>query len=586
MRPLAGRAATLAPLLIVSLALVALFALRFQVLFTQNVNWDEFAFLAKVHAYLRGELSSRLLTFHVHFFTWVPTTVDGELRQVVAMRVVMFGCALSSAFSTYVVGRRLLGSAPSALFAVVAGQSLSHVITHGASARYDPVVAAAFLGAGALLLSERRGATAVAGVLFAVGAMVSLKILLFLPSLLGLLALWALFPAVTPGGARTDAARAALQFVASLGVAFGVLYVAHAATLAPAPRAVGQLAVSNLTSMAGRALGDHDGNTGKYLASSLTWDWGVWTLCALGVAMAIATLASPRRSPAERRASAGLLCLALPLIALVAYRNSFPYFYTCVVPPASLVAALPLARLLRAIEQRPLAASLAAILALVPQASRALEWRAYNLHDQLASQGALLEAVHQVFPAPVPYVDRCSMVGSFPKVGPFMSGWVMGQYRRAGQPIMRELLERERPLFLLQNIETLRLAKAWDPNEPRRLLREDFEVLRDNFVPYWGPLWVAGKTVRITDGAGAFDIVIAGPYRVAEPVALRLDGIEVEPGAIVELAVGAHHLEVHQPDGIDRVTLRTAGAKPAPDTEPPRGNVFQGFAFHRRPRVE
>src|SRR5262245_24369690 len=37
-----------------------------------NVNWDEFYFLEFVHQDVRGELTGRFQTFHVHLFSWLP----------------------------------------------------------------------------------------------------------------------------------------------------------------------------------------------------------------------------------------------------------------------------------------------------------------------------------------------------------------------------------------------------------------------------------------------------------------------------------------------------------------------------------
>src|SRR5690606_28601191 len=105
------------PPVILTVLVMGALLLRARLLTTLNINWDEFYFLSRVHAYLHGALSDRLLTFHVHLFRWVPSTSSSEIQQIFAMRAVMLGCGVATVVALAWLGRRLLGSVTAGLFA-------------------------------------------------------------------------------------------------------------------------------------------------------------------------------------------------------------------------------------------------------------------------------------------------------------------------------------------------------------------------------------------------------------------------------------------------------------------------------------
>lgn len=582
-----------APLLVALVLLVGLIVARVRLAHSINIHWDEFYFLSKVHSYARGELTGKLLTFHVHFLGWVRDAAATEVLQVLRLREVMLGFGAIAALATLVIGRRLIGGGTvpalvGASFAVLAGQSLSLVLNHGASARYDPIVVALFLVAGALLVSGGRANTVLAGVVTALCLLVSIKSALYLPTLLGLLLcrwLWA------PAAERRSVLGDAALFAAAALLTFAPLLALHAASLAPEPAAVtaAPLGPASTSSGLGAILAkvvvlDRGLPNAKALIGSLRWDTAYWALLFIGVVMASISVGRGDREVKQR--SAQLLCFALPLTALLFYRNSFHYFYVSVIPPAALLVGLVFGRAAKGLAQRPLLAAVAVLVMAAPSARAASLWYAYNSDDQLVVQKQIVDAVHETFPTPVPYVDRCAMIGSFKKSGPFMSTWTLGEYRKRGTPVMREALRRERPQFLLQNISSLEVQRGFKGGRGfHRLLREDFMVLKESFIPHWGPLWVAGKTVTLAPADGApseIDVVIAGSYRLEASAAVLVDGRSLEPGATVELAEGRHQLAATQAD-ISTVTLRTASARPPPQRPPPPPRVFEGFRYRTAP---
>lgn len=586
--------------------MIVVFVLRARLIYTLNVNWDEFHFLAQVHSYLRGELSAKLLTFHVHLFGWVTSTSPNEAIQVLHLREAMFACAVVSSLCMAFVGWRLFTSPTAALFAVFVGQSTSYLLDHGASARFDSLLSMLFAIAAALLAARAgtsRSRAASAGVVFAVAVLVSVKVVVLLPALLAMCC-WPLIDAAP--GERRMAARAALIDVAWFGglalVAYLVLYAVHTSELAGAPTAARVASTARGASLFDIVTRQFSGEvlpTPDPLVETLRWDVPYWVLFGVGGALAFVGIGA---GGVGRRVGIKTLLFALPLGSVALYRNAFPYFYVCLLPAAGLLAGLVALRIEQGAARRTggsvKVGATALIVALaLPSLFQAVHWYRYNSDDQLSEQLRTIDVVHEVFPDPVPYIDRCSMIGSFREVGPFMTTWVLEDYRAAGVPIMAALLERERPHFLLQNIDTLELTNAYSGASKRRLLKEDFFTLRDGFVPHWGPLWVAGKGMRL--GATLFpavlEIAAAGSYRVElmelmEPgpvlldatSAIEIDGTQVGNGDVLPLAAGNHVVRsAFQGDLI----LRIASARPPPAVPTPVEPLFTPLRF-RTSRTE
>jgi hypothetical protein len=186
-------------------------------------------------------------------------------------------------------------------------------------------------------------------------------------------------------------------------------------------------------------------------------------------------------------------------------------------------------------------------------------------------QAAILRVIHDRFPAGSHYIDGRTMVSSFQKEGLFMSGWGMTDYRAAGVPVMAGVLRNAPPAFLLANDRALYL-EAFTPEEseanPFGLLAADVRTLQDNFVPFWGPIWVPGH--RIEAGDTAIETFAAGTYINQGPVAVEIAGRRVEPGGTIALAQGVDPVAA----GVN-TTLAMAIESPAEAPPPPP--TFGGF---------
>ena len=568
--PWAERLTAWLPWLLFALV-VALLGFRLQLVFVANVNWDEFLYLSKVHAHLRGELASSVQSFQVHLFGWLANVSDNEVEQVVAARLAIFALSLGSAGLLYLIGRRFL-SASGALFALLCYQGFSNVVDHGASFRADPICAFLLLVAVALLLMPRRPlwAAPAAGLAIAVTLLVSIKALLYLPLIA------AVFLSLAwPAEGRARGLRDAAVFLAALALAVGGLFALHAAALPDA-------AQTDTVGFAGQSaskmfLSGAFFPRWLFFLRSLLKDPVAWLAMAAGAAFAVSLVLE--RAPAKRAEGLLLLGFLTPLLVLPLYRNAFPYFYVFILAPGILLAGVAFDRLVAAGKER--GAQLPAIVALACAAVilAGLVGRGALLKaDETGAQRQLVEAVHQVFPEPVPYIDWAGMIGRYPKLGFFMSSWGLESYWAYGRPIFREIIVAQRPLFLITDVRALDLTRPWGQarvGDGYRLLKRDHDLLAANYVPHWGPIWVVGKSLALfSQWETEFEILIPGPYRLEAADPIRIDGVLYEPGAEVSLTIGRHRAKASL-DGT--VVLRWAAARSGPEQAPLDEPVYRGF---------
>jgi len=180
----------------------------------------------------------------------------------------------------------------------------------------------------------------------------------------------------------------------------------------------------------------------------------------------------------------------------------------------------------------------------------------------------------------VPYIDWCSAVSSFPKKGFFMSTWGMENYLAANRPVMKKILETEHPVFLVANKPLL------DTSIPRinpftkayyALLEPDYNILKDNFIPHWGPVWVAGKSIQFKGASRphSFDILIPGIYTIEASGPIILDGLNHITGDTITLTRGSHTV-LPGPE-VKSMTIRWGKHLYRPDGQPLNLPSFYGF---------
>jgi hypothetical protein len=543
--------------ILLTLAIAAALVLKFALVFRLNVNWDEFFYLSFVQDYLRGTVSDRFQTFHVHLFAWLPAAVSSEIGQIIAARLVMAGCATVSALLLYGIARRFL-SREAALFGLLAYLSNSAVIEHGASFRTDTL--ATLLVLLALFLTLRRPGglrgIALAGLVFALAVLITIKTAFY--GVLMAPLVWCL------GRSFRDRAALALTFAVCFGLAFAALYGLHVAGLAPPDTDTG----SYLQGTAAKVFLE-DGLMPRWaeLVTNLAKNLPFWLLMVYGTAQA---WRQARQKGRGWEAWLPLL-LALPILTPIFYRNAFAYYYAFILPPAAILIGLVYDRLARqdAEAKEPRAALRLAVLIGLP-VGFLLFHAAANWREDIDAQRRTLDAVHAVFPQPVPYIDGYAVVSSFPRSGFFMSSWGVDKYRAAGTPVYPALVAQMQPPLLLADSPSLYAAlfPGVEVKPQRQLLPADVAFLRENYLPHWGMIFVAGKTLELPPAGEErrFEIAVAGEYRLETRAAVTIDGETRGNGDIVTLAAGSH--DVMGDPAAGPVTLRWAQARPGPDAKP------------------
>lgn len=539
--------------------LALFFLLQLAISLRINLNWDEYYFLSHIYAFADGRLSEPFQTFHVRLLPWLTWLPVSDPDQLVAGRLFMMACEAGSLFCLYRIAREFV-SIENGLFAVAAWCAAGHALLHGASFRADPLAGVLMMASLALLMCGRLGwkQAAAAGVLAATGLLVTIKGVFLAPAFLGAL-VWRWQRAGSKGAALRHLALS----VTALFVASAVLWVLHTSNLSTAIHSAAAAQAPSSTLPAG------NGVLNKVILSQALFpradyivEWAMVSvfslfLCAAG----LWNTAKRGARPGTTWPFLPVLLFAAPLLSLAVYRNAFPYFFPFIMLPVALSAGLGAEAM-----KRPLLRSAVLIGMTVPlMMSFAVWWQ----RDQSA-QREIASVAHELFPEPVPYIDRNGMLPSFPKAGFFMSTWGIESYLTSRRSVLAQAIMREQPPLLILNSPLLQ--DAVDPQGvplPWHLLPRDAEALRSNYIEHWGPIWVAGKA--LSTGAGDFDILIGGTYTLQCQGRRQIDGADVPCNATMNLSPGAHRWAGGEG------TLRWSDHLPVPAQAPPTEPIYYGF---------
>jgi hypothetical protein len=569
--PESGRLFSRILLILIAVAAV----LRCPLVFRLNIDGDEFRFLSLVYEYLRGQLGTPLMTSHVYLFQWLPAVSANEVDQIVAARVVMLALSLGSAVLTYLIGRSCL-SRPGALFATLCYLTFSNVVVHGASFRFDPICSFFFLLSLYWLLSApTRHVTRLllSGTCLSVSLLVSLKSVFFVPTAAAVLAILVRFEHGKVGWRRWG------WFGAGFVLISVPLFWLHSGRLArgaeDAPAAASRMARVAL-SQAGFF------PQWRYLLSSVMENPLVWALLVLGLLMT-----ARRVFPVRRAAKRDLLLLSffLPLVSLSFYGYAYPYFVAAVISPGVVFCGVVFDRLYSRMGEHRRHAVWLLVFVEVVFGGFIVQYLGYS-SDEISPQRRTLQVVHELFPEPVRYIDSCSMVSAYPQVGLYMTSWDLQNYFDRGEPIMRDLLRREHPAFLVADTYYLDLERPWhDTLNGGRLglLAEDHAVLRDSFVRHWGAIYVPGKRVRFAAGEAEKDVelLIPGVYTLEGDGGVRIGGALVRPGQTVRLE--GERITISPEKTPTTIVLRWGNHLRKPSVPPPDEPLFNGYYWRSQP---
>jgi len=542
----------------VIVGIIVSLALQMYLQFTQKINWDEFYYLAQVYDYQRGGLSQPLQTFQVYLFGWLPLVGGTEIEKIIVARIFMWLFESATLFFVYSIARAFV-SRNASLIAVLAYISSGAVLIHGTSFRADPMAAFAMMFCLYVLIRLPLSFKNLFGfsVVAAVAALITVKIIFFAPALIGA-ALWRITSGPDPYKTLT---RLALSAVATV-VWFGLLYWYHLSTMPLADTAVAQAKMSSAFTTTLLSEGLFPRLDAMRQGLNLARIQGL--LLFLGTGVALLDFA---RQKVKTPTLIMLFVLASPLLSLIFYRNAFPYFLAFIFPSSMVLAGYFVDR----IKDMRLATAALCLLMVAGAFSVTLSRESENM----AVQRNTIEMVHRIFKQPVNYIDRNSMISSFPKQGFFMSGWGYRNYLKKGEAIYAQVLkDKVTPLLI---INSLLLENALGQNSPlsnASLLQRDVEVLRENFIPHWGFLWVAGKKIAADITPQNFSVLTPGTYSVEVDNVVEIDGKIYVPGSTLNLARGDHSVSAQ---AATTLTLRWGGNLYRPDTPAPSKPLFTGF---------
>lgn len=530
---------------VIILALLVLTALTLKALLLSRfpINVDEFHYLSQVYEYKRGELSTPFQCFHVHFFGWLSAVGQNEVTQIIAARIVMYFLFLGTCFYLFRTVRHFLGTR-AALFSVLCYLSFLFTIANGASFRPD--TPSTFFFMFALYYFVVRGESVfsniLAGMAMAVSFLFTIKASIYLPVFAG----WFLLRLWFRGGRSKYVIRTAC-FLGTLILVIAIYRHYSAALFAPADKSD-----ISLLSDAGAAYSTFITlkqlfPTWKRILATLILDPITFSLLFGGIFVYVTDLRKHRYARNDPKSF--LLVLLIPLSSLLIYRNAFPYFYVFLMPTAMVFCGYAFEFIASKSDKRITALVLSIALgpmllvnyiAFFPRYIRTEVKLTRLQYDTLA-------AIHTIFPKPVPYVDRFSMVSSYPKVGFFITVAGMRNYMKRAEPVFPRLLPEKKPLFLLENCgsnDILDLTSSKPPKSKfgHALLEEDWAALKSYFIHHWGPVWVVGKQFNLDPAPGecSFDIIVPGLYTVESQTGIIIDGTSYHNGDVVRLEVGHH----------------------------------------------
>jgi len=555
-------------------AILAFLLLRGVLIFRMNVDIDEFSFLSTIFSYLRGELAWPYFTFHVHLFSWLPSVPGDEITWILTGRSVMYLLSVGTSIFLYLTAK-LFYHRVGALFSVLSYLSFSNVIEHGTSFRFDPICVFLFILALYLLLREN-GSTLgdiVSGLLISVSLVCSLKSVFYVLTIAAFFVVRYLASNDRSSVARKASVHLSMVLAGSL-----VLFLAHSYSLS-ASRFPGQGNYLKRLATSGILFGEFFPNR-FYVYQAFREN--IVTIFFMGIGLLYAVLGVIRRKDAEKNLV--LATFLIPVSTLSFYMFSYPYYYNDILVPSILLSGyVPSKAAEKYRERGSMLLLVGLVVCYLSVIVTAIGHYHRNLPDRMSSQKSIVEAVHKIFPSPVPYIDRCLMISSFPMAGIQMTTWDLDAYRGNARPIMRQILAGKHPVFLLANTVVLDLSKPWG-TRPRffrfsPLLREDFSTLQENYIRHWGILYVAGKRFLFPEGGTEkpFEMLIPGVYTVEADKEVWIDGKRYLPGARVSLETGDHRIGTNGTEM--EVAIRWGEDLYRPPYPPPAQPIFFGYYF-------
>lgn len=509
-------------------------------IFSEVINWDEFAMLERAERSLRfgtviGSGRPGLVTIAVMPF--VEGCIDAA-RSVVEARQFWMAITVAYLVGVYVLVRRWFVHAGRSneghvqgLIAVAALAFLPAFVVWSVQVRSDQPALAAVAWGGALLLGTRCWQAVAAGVMFAVGLLCTQKGLYTIALVGGMYATATAARAFREGGslsgelgvAAKHLACCALAGIVVIGIYF--IFVPDVARLASESTIGSSLEVMRM-SRSGQGYRIYTVHANRLIVH--------WALFAVLVAWTV-TVLWKRDKPELFPIATSWLSLVLGLLVILFHGSSFPYFIMTAGLFPAVALAMPVGR--------PLAMSgrwawaLVALLVVCSAAQSARE-AVQMLYD---TQWEQRETLRLVYDSPLRERRGYQTEGALlcmrdPEPMPVMFSPGIFKRFRASPEAMQNRADwieefRNRPIAYI--VDSYRLGQF--PDEIR-------EFWSTHYLWYARSLYVAGFDVA---GTTEVDVIVPGryrwdPHRASPTAGLRLGDRALAPGDAIELAVGKH----------------------------------------------
>jgi len=300
---------------------------------------------------------------------------------------------------------------------------------------------------------------------------------------------------------------------------------------------------------------------------------------ALAYGLKVVTQAIIGKQEISRNSAIILAAMILPLCSVLFYRNAFPYFYSFILAPASILCGVAWDALSWKDKKSKEAIGVASFILFYMLASILYNGLVIPQRKSLDRQYQLLEVVHKAFPSPTPYFDRCSMVSSYSQVGFLMSTWGIESYTHRKKPILKQTIQNNNPPFFIANVGSLDIEKQTSLQSYKQyeLLETDLHALTDNYIHHWGELYVAGKHFNLSEAKpeASFFIQIQGVYTLESSSTALMNGRRLNPGESIYLAQGSHVIQALELPR--KYTLRWGEQLYRPKFQPSAKAIFNGF---------
>lgn len=523
--------------LVLYMALVSCFVFKAYHVCKYEINWDEFLYLSKIHLYLNGKLASPFQSFYVHLFTWVRYISINEVEQVISARIAILLLSVLSSIFLFKISRTFL-SHNSALMVILTYQSFAYVCWQGTTFRADPIAVFLILGSFYFLINTRSSykSVIISSFLLALATIITVKTSLY-AFFYGSCFLVHLFFSKN----KMHLLKRYLVFGFGCMGSYIGFYFLHLNTLSNGQGS--EEMVHSISTAAGKTIfGSGFFPQYKDFLISTVLDFIQWGLMTTGVVLCINQIIKKRID----MNSCLLLTFCLPVSSFLFYRNAFPYFYAYILPFSCILAGNTWEHLES--NKRPTTVILQMVLILVCVTSMIVNLPLRTFQKPLDKQFELVELVYELFPEPVNYIDRCSMISSYEKVGFFMSTWGLESYNKNGVPVIAQAIYEKDPAFILANIFQLDFEhKTYhsDTKVPLRhqLLSEDLRALKDHFIHYWGPIYIRGKKLKISQShtINMCDLNLDGCYYVSTSKPLLINGKKYENEELIMIMHGKEY---------------------------------------------